>query len=110
MSIEDEKLVTDSKEYPKLIMQGSYMDGLDIDLVEWCGLPPLTDKEYDKVWNEISDIQIIKNCFYADVEEIEGPDIPRMSDTYVYVTVFTDKEHDKLKEEVRECLIDLRDS
>ena len=34
-----------SDEYPKVIMEGSYMDGLDIDLVEWCGLPPLTDEE-----------------------------------------------------------------
>ena len=103
--------MTDSKDYPKLIMQGSYMDGLyDIDLVEWCGLPPLTDEQHDKVWDEISDIQIIKNCLNAYVEEIEGPDIPLRSDTYVNVTVLNEKEHEKLKEEVRECLVDLRDS
>lgn len=49
-------------------MQGSYIDGLDFDLVEWCGLPPLTDEEYDKVWNSMTDIGIIKDCFNADVE------------------------------------------
>lgn len=110
MSIEVEILVTDSKGYPKLIMQGSHMDGLDIDLVEWCGLPPLSDEEHNKIWGLTNDIEIIKNCLNADVEEIEGPDVPLMTDTNVYVRVFNEKEHERLKEEVRECLEDLRDS
>lgn len=97
-------------EYPKVIMQGSYMDGLDIDLVKWCGLPPLTDEEHDKVWGETSDIQIIQNCINADVEEREGPDIPLMSDTFVKVTVFSEDEYKNLKEEIRECIVDLCDT
>ena len=102
--------MTDSKEYPKLIMQGSYIDGLDIDLVEWCGLPPLTDEEHDKVWNATTEMEIIQNCAYADVEEIEGPDKPLMSDTFVYVSVLSKKNNEQLKVEVRERLLELRNS
>jgi hypothetical protein len=102
--------MTDPKEYPKLVMQGSFMDGLDIDLVEWCGLPPLTDEEHVKVWDLTNDIEIIRNCLNADIEEIEGPDVPLMTDTFVYVRVLNKKGHEALKDEVRECLEDIRDA
>ena len=98
-----------SDEYPKVIMQGSYMDGLDIDLVEWCGLSPLSDEEHDKVWGVTNDIEIIRNCLYADVEEIQGPDIPLATDTYVYVSVDSEKSLKLVKEDVKDTIEDLRD-
>ena len=94
-------------EYPELIMQGSYMNGLNINLAEWCGLDELTDEEHDKIWNATNDIEIITNCLNADVEETEGPDVPLMSDTYIYVRVPNKKAHEALKDEVRECLEEL---
>jgi len=103
------KPVTESNEYPKFIMQGSYMDGLNIDLVGWCGLPPLTDEEHDKVWGETNDIEIIRNCLNAEIEETEGPDVPLMTDTFVYVRVDSEESHKRLKKEVRESLEELRD-
>jgi hypothetical protein len=98
-----------AEKYPKLIMQGSYMDGLNIDLVEWCDLPPLTDEEHDKVWGVTNDIEIIKNCLYADVEEIQGPDIPLATDTFVYVRVDSEESHKRVKEDAKETIEDLRD-
>ena len=102
--------MTDSKEYPKLIMQGSFMDGLDIDLVAWCGLPPLTDEEHDKVWGVTNDIEIMQNCSYADLEEIQGLDIPLASDTFVYVRVDSEESHKRVKEDVKNTIEDLRDA
>jgi hypothetical protein len=96
-------------EFPKLIMQGSYMDGLDIDLVEWCGLPPLNDEERYKVWGETNDIEIMRNCSHADIEEIQGPDTPLASDTFVYVHVDSEENQKRAKEDVKETIKNLRD-
>jgi hypothetical protein len=57
-----------------------------------------------------NDIEIISNCLNADVEEIGGPDVPLMTDTFVYVRADSEESLKRLKEEVRGSLEELRDS
>ena len=94
-----------------MVFTGSLMDGLRTpdgpfaDLVQWCGLPELTDNEHDKLWGATSDISIIQNCAYADWEDTGEDDTkPMQSDSYFNITTTN---IEKLKEEVRQQIQDL---
>ena len=79
------------------------MDGIDIDLVEWCGLAPLTDDQWDRVWGNASPITILENCIYAEWETTaEFDEMPGFSDRYFKITVDNSEDLDTLKQEVRE--------
>jgi hypothetical protein len=80
------------------------MDGLDIDLVEFCDLAPLSDKDSDKVCDYATDIVLFGECSKADLCAVEGEDIPRFSDTYYMIE--TD-DLAGLKREMRELIISI---
>ena len=98
-----------SSEAPRrrLITGGSYMDGLDINLIEWCGLGHLSEEDVEKIYNNTNDIDLIHRCSEADIIEKQGPDKVRETDIYikVYLHNGTDEELEALKAEVKdECL------
>ena len=74
------------------IANGSAMDGLDIDLIAWCVLDPLTDKQHDALWGTTTDINLIFDCEYVKCEATEGEEICRYTDAYYrfYVTSGSD--------------------
>ena len=86
------------------VCEGSQMDGLDIDLIDYCGLPELSDTEHDKLWGKTNPLDLLESCQWAffdwqDEDEIEN--VPLYTDRYFTVTT-TDEE--KLKQELRETI------
>ncbi|MDB9870036.1 hypothetical protein OAD33_03085 [Alphaproteobacteria bacterium] len=100
-----------SSEAPRrrLITGGSYMDGLDINLIEWCGLGHLSEEDVEKIYNNTNDIDLIHRCSEADIEEERGPDIVRETDIYIKVFLHngTDEELEALKAEVKEEFLEI---
>ena len=87
------------------VCEGSQMDGLDIDLIDYCGLPELSDTEHDKLWCKTNPVGLLESCQWAsfdwqDEDEIEN--VPLYTDRYFTVTT-TDEE--KLKQELREVIL-----
>ena len=84
---------------------GSEMDGLHVlDLVEFAGLPMLDGEEERRVWWEMSPIQLLEDCYWADIiwqDEDDIEHIPRFTDRYF--TVYT-TDMEKLRAEVREAI------
>ena len=81
-----------------LALTGSFMNGLDEDLFDWCELRNLSDEESDKVWGSTSEIGILENCTLAEIVYAESPETLLFSDTYY--DVFTE-DLEQLKVEVR---------
>ncbi|MDA9680074.1 hypothetical protein N9U06_01295 [Gammaproteobacteria bacterium] len=91
----------------KKVCSGSNMEGVDIDLIEFAGLPALTDEQHDKVWGESNEVSILENCLSAyfdwqDEDDVENE--PLYTDRYFEVE--TD-DVEKLKSELRAEILDL---
>ena len=83
------------------------MDGLDEDLVEWCGLPPLSDEEYERVWIDADPLFSMLTCFAnVEIKKKYGPEIVRHSDIFYKFIVSSEKELLALKEEIKEEILD----
>lgn len=92
-----------------LVFRGSYVDGLRTpdgeiaDLISWCGLNPLSDEQWDRLWNDTSDNLLIENCAFADItltHEID--EIPGQSDQFFEVTT---NNLERLRGEVKEKIL-----
>lgn len=89
----------------KKVCSGSNMNGVDIDLVEYAGLPSLTYEQRDKVWGDNNEISLLEKCPSADFDwqdEDDIEDIPLYTDGYF--TVVTD-DVEKLKSELRAVIL-----
>lgn len=80
------------------------MNGLDQNLLDWCGLQNLGDVELDKIWSTTSDMEILENCESAEIESAEGPEVPLFTDTWIEVY---SQDVEKLRLEVKGQIIDL---
>lgn len=68
------------------ICRGSYMDGVNIDVLRWCGLETLTYEEQDNLWEKTTEVGLFENCSSCDVEETLGTEeMPGQSDIFVKV-------------------------
>ena len=66
------------------------MDGVNIDLPKWCGLSDLSDEEYDHLWNNITELNLLEECETCEVIETgEIDEVPGQSD--VFFKVVTDE-------------------
>lgn len=88
----------------KQVCTGSYMDGIDIDVFDYCGLSTLTDEQQDRVWQETNVLDLFWDCCSAQVYE-QGEDeieqIPLYTDREF--TVSTDNE-ESLKAELKAAI------
>lgn len=88
----------------KQVCTGSYMDGIDIDVFDYCGLSTLTDEQQDRVWQETNVLDLFCDCCSAQVDE-QGEDeieqIPLYTDREF--TVSTDSE-ESLKAELKAAI------
>lgn len=66
-----------------LVIEGSLMDGPDLDLIDLSGLS-LTDDEVDRLWNDVSPRELLiehLECEEVEIEEIDHA--PGFTDRYV---------------------------
>ena len=83
------------------------MDGLDVDLVEWCGLEPIPIDKHDDVWSDVDPLNLMLTCIAnVSIESKEGPEIPLYSDVFYEFIVYNKEEEKALIEEVREEITD----
>ena len=84
------------------ICNGSLMNGIDIDLLEWAGID-CTEDERDELWSEYTEIGLLNECSSAYLDYNDGDDfneLPGYSDRYFNVEVIGDPNN--LKKEIRE--------
>ena len=84
------------------ICNGSLMNGIDIDLLEWAGID-CTEDERDELWSEYSEIGLLNECSSAYLDYNDDDDfdeLPGYSDRYFNVEVIGDPNN--LKKEIRE--------
>ena len=75
------------------------MDGVNIDVLRWCGLETLTYHEPDNLWEKTTEIRSFDNCLACDVEETLGiEEMPGQSDIFVKV----------VSSNVSECKMEIR--
>ena len=87
-----------------IVFRGSTMDGVDVDLVSWCDLDELTDEQYDKLWGEINETDLLELCASAEILfDGEIDETPGYSDSYYRVE--TDNQ-DKLKAELKALILE----
>ena len=82
------------------VCTADWIDGLSIDILKYCEIGPLTAAQKEKLWNECTDISLIRacdECFMIKTGEFD--EIPGQSTEYF--SVMTDDE-DQLKKEIRE--------
>lgn len=95
------------EKYPKVVFTGSAMDGLDVDLVERCGLEPIPIEKYDDVWSDVDPLNLMLTCIAnVSIESKYGPEIPLYSDVFYNFVVYTKEEETALVEEVRKEITD----
>jgi hypothetical protein len=86
----------------EIVFRGSVCDGVDVDLVEWCGLPKLSDEQHDRLWGATNETDLIELCDSAFIQitgEFDGG--PGQSDDLYQVET---QEVDKFKEELRKVI------
>ncbi|WP_416897262.1 MAG: hypothetical protein ACMVY4_17485 [Minwuia sp.] len=91
-----------------LVFVGDSIDGLRtpdwkmVDLAEWCGLPPLSDEDHDRLWGEFSDVDLLDECPSAFIDTGADPDDqPGLSAVTYRVTTFDEA---AMKREVRQAI------
>ena len=87
----------------KVVFFGSLMNGLNVDLVTWCGMDPLSDKQHDLLWGTINEQDLLEECDAAEIcftEETD--DQPGYSDAYYEVHC---EDEMALKDQVRTAIM-----
>ena len=88
-----------------VICRGSLMDGVDRNLLAWCGLSDLTEDQEDKLWNSITELSLLESCNSCEVISTgEFDEVPGQSDEFFKVV---SDDIPKLKEELRAEINDI---
>jgi hypothetical protein len=82
-----------------LICSGTMMEGLDIDIVKYCGIKTLTIEQYDTLHDEVSDLELVISCKHYHFNSHEDPDVVAADDDDFFYLA-TDNE-DAFKKELR---------
>ncbi len=70
----------------KVICNGSLMDGVDINVLTWCGLSDLSDDQHDKLWNYMTELNLFECCSSCEVIQTDEIDeMPGQSDVFFEV-------------------------
>ena len=49
------------------VFKGNPTAGTEVDLVSWCGLPPLSDEQHDALWGSLSEQDLLELCASAEL-------------------------------------------
>lgn len=86
-------------ETEKVICTGSLMDGVNINVLTWCGLSDLSDEQQDKLWNSITELNLFECCSSCEVIQTgEIDEMPGQSDEFFKIV---SSDISKCKSEVR---------
>jgi hypothetical protein len=81
------------------------MDGVDRNLLAWCGLSDLTEDQEDKLWNSITELSLLESCNSCEVISTgDFDEVPSQSDEFFKVV---SDDIPKLKEELRAEINDI---
>lgn len=70
-------------ETEKVICTGSLMDGVNINVLTWCGLSDLSDEQQDKIWDTITELELFECCSSCEVIQTgEIDEMPGQSDEF----------------------------
>ena len=89
------------------ITTGSAMDGLELDLVGWCGLDPLTDEQSDALWGTTTAVNLMLECDYVVCEETDGEEICNYTDIYYRFYVVSESDLSKAKAQLRQTILEI---
>ena len=64
------------------VCTGDLIDGLDIDLVKYSGIGTLSDEQHDKLWAEMTDINLVEMCDNCELLETGEWDSPGQSTVF----------------------------
>lgn len=88
-----------------VICRGSLMDGVDRNLLAWCGLSDLTEDQEDKLWNSITELSLLESFNSCEVISTgDFDEVPGQSDEFFKVV---SDDIPKLKEELRAEINDI---
>lgn len=87
--------------FARTICSGSAMDGLDINLIDWCELNQLTDDQIDRLWSETSELNLLLDCDVVIAEVSEGEELVNYTDVYYRFYVGNNADLLKAKEQLR---------
>ena len=89
------------------IATGSAMDGLELDLVDWCGLNPLNDEQNDALWSATTDVNLMLECDYVACEATDGEEICNYTDIYYRFYVASESDISKAKAQLRQTVLEI---
>lgn len=80
---------------------GSNMDGVDLNLVEFAGLPELSDQQHDLVWGVTNSIELLEMCPSAQFDWQDEDDIE-------HEPLYTDRNFSVATSDVAQLKLELR--
>ena len=65
------------------------MDGVNINVLTWCGLSDLSDEQQDKIWDTITELELFECCSSCEVIQTgEIDEMPGQSDEFFKIVSF----------------------
>jgi len=89
------------------IAYGSAMDGVELDLIEWCGLDSLTYEQSDALWGATTDANLMLKCDYVECEATDGEEVCNYTDIYYRFYVASESDISKAKAELRRTILEI---
>lgn len=93
--------------FTRTICSGSAMDGLDINLIDWCDLNQLTGDQIDRLWSETSELNLLLDCDVVIAEVSEGDELVNYTDVYYRFYVENEADLLKAKEQLRLAMMEI---
>ena len=81
------------------------IDGLDIDIVQYAGIKNLTAEQYDRLHDEVSDIELLAFCTSYHLNPHEDEDIATADDQDFFYLVTDNEEAFKAELRLKICEI-----
>ena len=101
---EDQDLRNTEAYYETKVCTADWIDGLSIDIIDYCEIGGLTGEQLDMLWFKYTDISPIKSCddcFMVKTGEFD--EVPGQSTEFF--SIMTDDEK-QLKAQIRELILD----
>ena len=101
---ENQDLSNTEEYYETKVCTADWIDGLSIDIIDYCEIGDLTDEQLEMLWLKYTDISLINSCddcFMVKTGEFD--EVPGQSTEFFLI--MTDDER-QLKAQIRELILD----
>ena len=102
---EDQDLSNSEEYYEVKVCTGDWLQGLSIDILEYCDIGELSTEQKRKLWDKYTDISLMSSCddcFLIKTGELD--EVPGQSTEFF--SVMTDNE-DQLRAEIRDKIMEV---